>query len=857
MHLDDGQVRLWSRVLSIRTIAIASLAVAAAAVPGIGPNRGWVALAVCLTALPYNLVLQWRLRRTGRLDRFMPYVDLLLAAGFPLVASRTWTPALLIGLADVGLAVVAFGRATAVRASVAGVVAFGIAGLGVEGRIDPVVGVTGFAIACGMVVTTVGFVAAQERESRRRFSKLVNNLDAIVWEWSPEARRLVFVSRQVEELLGWTVEEWMRPGFWRDHLHPDDADAASRRFDAAVELGRELVSEYRILAKDGRHVWLRDLITIQRGEDGGPRTIRGVSVDVTREHEAAVRLRQYGDIVDHMQVALVTWQLDDPDDPSSLRVASVNPAAEAVFGVPADVAVGLPVDEAFPDLAGTQFADVVRIVPLTGKGVTLDRVPYRLPGGREGVFSVRVFPLPGGCAGVAAEDETERARTEELLRHQALHDPLTNLPNRALLHDRLTTALHVARREERPVALLVMDLDQFKEINDTLGHLTGDLLLGQVAARLTTLLRDCDTVARLGGDEFAVLLTVDADRAGAEKVARRIGQALDQPFLLNGIAVATRASIGIVLSPEHGDDAETLLQRADVAMYAAKRGGRGHVVYAPEDDRSSLRRLSLVGDLRRALDAGELVLHYQPQVDLRSGDVVGVEALVRWNHPEHGLLPPAEFIELAEVSGLIQPLTRWAIGTALGQVEAWRREGVDLAVAVNVSARNLYDPKLAPAIGAALERTGTDPRRLMLELTESELVEDPSQVMTVLTLVSGMGVRLSIDDFGTGWSSLSNLTRLPIHQIKVDRSFVAGMLDGGDDAVIVRSIVDLSHNLGLAVVAEGVEDASVLAALRGLGCDQAQGYWLCRPVPGRELLAWLLARNSEARTGPAGETALT
>jgi diguanylate cyclase (GGDEF)-like protein/PAS domain S-box-containing protein len=843
--VDDAQVRLWSRVLSIRTAAISLLAVAALVVPGIGPNRHWVALGVVLVALPYNLALQLRLRRTGRLDRLMPYVDLLLAAAFPLLTGRTWTPALLVGLADVGLAVVAFGRPTAVRASVVGVAAFGIAGIGLDAPNDPLVGVTGFAIACGMVVATVGFVAAQERESRRRFSKLVNNLDAIVWEWSPMSRRLVFVSRQAEAILGWTVEELARPGFWRARLHADDREMASRRFDDAVARGSDVVSEYRMQARDGRVVWLRDLISVQCDEDGAVRSVRGVSVDVTSEHDAAVRLRQYGDIVDHMQVALVVWQLQDADDDSSLRAVDMNPAAVSQFGRRLDEVVGRPPAEAFPELAELPFVEVVVGTIRTGRPVTLERVPYRLPDGSGGVFSVRVFPLPGHAAGVAAEDDTERTHAEEALRHQALHDPLTGLPNRALLHDRLTTSVNLARRTRQPVALLVMDLDQFKEINDTLGHHTGDLLLEQVAQRLIALLRDCDTVARLGGDEFAVLLTTDADRRGAARVARRIEQALDQPFLLRGVAVTTRGSIGIVVSPDHGEDAETLLQRADVAMYAAKRGALGHVVYAPEDDRSSVRRLSLVGELRHALEHDELVLHYQPQVDLRTGVVVGVEALARWQHPEDGLLPPSEFIEVAEVSGLIQPLTRWVIAETLLQTARWRADGLDVSVSANVSARNLYDPGLPAAIDAALRDAGIEPGALVLELTESQLVEDPSQVMTVLTIVSGMGVRLAIDDFGTGWSSLSNLTRLPIHQIKIDRSFVSRMLDGVDDAVIVRSIVDLGHNLGHAVVAEGVEDASVLAALRGLGCDQAQGNWLCPAVPPDELAAWVRRRTAE------------
>jgi diguanylate cyclase (GGDEF)-like protein len=466
-------------------------------------------------------------------------------------------------------------------------------------------------------------------------------------------------------------------------------------------------------------------------------------------------------------------------------------------------------------------------------------VPYDLGGQPTKWFSVRVFPLPDECVGMLSEDVTEQHDAAVALRHQALHDSLTGLPNRALLRDRLTTALSTARRTGQPVALLVLDLDQFKEINDTLGHPTGDRMLQQVAARLSDVLRDCDSVARLGGDEFAVLLTVDASRTGAENVAVRISDALAAPFDLDGLSVQTAASIGIVLSPEHGADAELLVQRADVAMYGAKRGSRSYAFYAPEDDRSSVRRLSLVGELRQAIDRGELVLHYQPQIDASSGAVVGIEALVRWQHPEHGLLPPAEFIALAEVSGIIQPLTQWVVRTAAMQGAELVRLGHQVVMGVNVSARNLYEPDLVAGIEQDLLDSALPPELLMLELTESELVDDPSQVMTVLSLVSEKGVRLAIDDFGTGWSSLSNLTQLPIHQVKIDRSFVSRMVAGGDDAVIVRSIIDLGHNLGLEVVAEGVEDTATLNALRDLGCDQAQGYLIARPMPAADLVPWL------------------
>jgi diguanylate cyclase len=348
-----------------------------------------------------------------------------------------------------------------------------------------------------------------------------------------------------------------------------------------------------------------------------------------------------------------------------------------------------------------------------------------------------------------------------------------------------------------------------------------------------------ETVARLGGDEFAVLLTADGTLEGATRVAADIATALEQPFHLGGISLQVNASVGIAVYPEHAVDSETLARRADVAMYTAKRSGGGSAVYSPEHDQSSVRRLSLLGELRRAIADDELVLHFQPSIDLRTGDICGAEALVRWEHPTHGLTPPTEFIELAEVSGLIQPLTRWVLERSVRQICSWRDEGVHLPVAVNLSVRNLYDLELAPWLNSLLLDHGVEASMLTLEITESELMDDPLYAMEVLGKLKALGLSTSIDDFGTGYSSLAYLKNLPIDELKIDRSFVGSMVTDESDLTIVRSTIDLSHNLGLDVVAEGVEDGATLARLAELGCDRAQGYYLSRPVPADQLTAWL------------------
>jgi diguanylate cyclase (GGDEF)-like protein len=445
---------------------------------------------------------------------------------------------------------------------------------------------------------------------------------------------------------------------------------------------------------------------------------------------------------------------------------------------------------------------------------------------------------------VAGASRTLRQQAE-VNEHQALHDALTNLPNRTLFHDRVGQALAIARREHIPVAVMIMDLDRFKEVNDTLGHASGDDLLMQAGLRLRAALRESDTVARLGGDEFGVLLPRVVDSAAATSVARKLRKALEEPFTIHGLALQIEASVGIALYPDHGDDVHSLLQRADVAMYVAKEQPGGCEIYAKDRDDYSPDRLTMLTELRRAIDQGELVLHYQPKAELRSGEVKGVEALVRWSHPVRGLIPPDDFIPLAQKTGVIVPLTFFVLNEAIRQCRTWQLEGVDLSVGVNLSARNLLDVHLPDTVGELLGRWEVPPSLLELEITESTILADPIRAMHVLSRLSGMGVRLAIDDFGTGYSSLAYLKRLPVDELKIDKSFVQGMEENENDAVIVRSTIDLGRNLGLRVVAEGVETAEAWSRLVALGCDVAQGYYLSRPVPAAELAAWLRASREE------------
>jgi diguanylate cyclase (GGDEF)-like protein/PAS domain S-box-containing protein len=434
--------------------------------------------------------------------------------------------------------------------------------------------------------------------------------------------------------------------------------------------------------------------------------------------------------------------------------------------------------------------------------------------------------------------------------YQALHDALTGLANRTLFRDRIDQAVKASRRSRTRAAVLVMDLDGFKEINDSLGHGAGDELLVELGRRLTATLRDSDTVARLGGDEFGVLLPEAAVPGDVLTAVERMRTAIETPVTVQGLPLSLEASIGIALYPDDGDDVETLVRCADGAMYHAKREKLGWAFYDTDCIPQGTNRLTIVGELRRALDQRELILHYQPKAYLAEGEVRSVEALLRWNHPERGLVPPDEFIPVAQQTGLIKPLTLYVIDDALKQCRAWLREGVRLAIAVNLSARSLVDPDFPAQVAGLLERWDVDPALLEFEITESSMLADPERTRRILSQLAEMKIRISIDDFGTGYSSLAYVKRLPVSEIKIDRSFVMNMDKDEDDATIVRSTIDLGRNLGLDVVAEGVETEETWRLLTALGCTSAQGYYLSRPIPGDDLLAWLAGNRFDGSVRP-------
>ncbi len=534
-------------------------------------------------------------------------------------------------------------------------------------------------------------------------------------------------------------------------------------------------------------------------------------------------------------------------------------SAVAVAGVAATYGLVFAVLQGFPQvLAGsatllwacgaTSLALLGPAFWLLGRVMSgrIERIAAVLDHSEEGGFEKRVDPGPRDDLGILARRVNTllsvAAAREKRIMQSALYDRLTSLPNRSLLTDRIRHALAQWKRKRAPFAVAVVDLDRFKMINDTLGHAAGDEVLRDVARRLRAAVRDTDTVARLGGDEFVLLL--DGGPDVAREVTQRIVDAMKAPLHHLDQLVDIDLSIGVALCPTHGEDELTLLRHADTAMYRAKRRGTGVVFF--DGNAGEVRRsyLSMLGEMRAALEGGQFVLEYQPKLDLHSGLIVGLEGLVRWNHPTRGRVPPGEFIKFAEQTGFMREITRWVVAEGArfaGELSAKR---LDLRVAVNVSAHDIENPDFSGLIAETLRVQRIEPRRLCLEITESGVVSETRNALNNLREIAEQGVRLSVDDFGTGYATLTQLQQLPVNELKIDRSFVSGMNQNRGGHTIVRSTIDLGKQLGLTVVAEGVETVEELRALAAMGCDEVQGYYLAKPMPASEVTAWVEMRHA-------------
>jgi diguanylate cyclase (GGDEF)-like protein len=703
--------------------------------------------------------------------------------------------------------------------------------------------VAGFGVLAVLGITLPG-IRRNSRFANRREAVLADNLEQLIvgtgaafWAIDTESGKFLSAFGQLHHLTGLNTTDVVGES-GVERIHPEDRRLYDPNLLLSLPPGQSRNHVVRVRRSTGGYVSLRESSHLEVGELGSP-VLRGVWLDVSEMSETQDALTRYLDIVQSLRSAVLLVGRLGGGATSPLGVVEANEAVRSILDTEPDSIVGLRLEQALP---WTGVRGLVRDANQVAAGnlpsVSLSRVSignHRF----HRLVDVDVLGLPGGLVALIIDDVTDSVTSERTIRHQAEHDSLTGLANRALFNSSLATALE--ERGSRPVGVLLLDLNRFKEVNDTLGHAAGDALLKVVAERIEGVAGSEVLVARLGGDEFALLITRNAGLGAVVSLAEKVGEACREPVSLGELTVPVSASIGVVLAPLHGDEAGALMRRADIAMYDAKRTLMGHRVYEDSGERDLASRLSLTSELGEAFENDQIELWFQSKVDLATGEVAGVEGLVRWRHPARGLLSPNDFLELIELAGYRQRLNRLVLEQGIRFGANCLRAGRRVTVAVNLSALSFYEMDLPQSVFELLGRYGLPANNLLLEVTEQDLMEDVDSGSTVTRALGDMGVLLSIDDFGTGYSSLSRLRELPVSELKIDRSFVADLPGDRDDEVIVRSIIDLASNLGLRAVAEGVETLETAEYLASIGCDVAQGYYFSKALEPAEALAKVLA----------------
>lgn len=826
----DNWTSFWEQLFAARAVMSIGFGMVVAVLPVFGANRVIAGVAAGSIGVLSNLLFLHRLRRGAGVHPMTGFVEMATTLAVIALVPDVYAAGLLMMLASSALYAYWFDARhvltliapTAAVAFVVGLV------LRPDAWATTWIAWTLSTLLCTLVMRRISRVATG---ARSRFDDLVNGLDAVVWEGPGPSGDADFVSGQSLDLLGFTPEQVARFPFVATRVHPDDLDdlVASRR---RIADGSDVEVHFRIRDSLARQRHLHERVRVELDQHGHVTRRRGIVIDESARFAAESSLRSFFDFIESIPTALAILKLDDVADARSIRVVAANPAACSLAGAVQGQVNGRRLVElmALSDDMLVHLADVVR------SDQALERTDLRF-NENDQIYALRATPLTGRCIGVMLEDVTSRAQAAESLRRQAMHDHLTGLPNRAQFGQRLDLAILEAG-SDTCTGVLLMDLNRFKDVNDSLGHEYGDRLLVELARRLSTKLRGCDTIARLGGDEFAVLVTDAAGSSAVVRVAERLVELCVAPFAVGELRLQVGASVGVAICPDHTADPSEMLRLADAAMYRAKQRGGGIVVHTDGHEEQSMTKVDLLSAFSEAVGTDELVIHYQPLVELGSLAPVGVEALVRWRHPERGLLPPAAFLELAEVSGTIQPMTREVVRRAMADItsittcERFR-------VAVNLSSRALADPRLEPWLYEILAVAEFPASGLWFEISERDLADDPDETLESLHRLRRIGLHLAIDDFGTGASSMPYLRELPIDAVKIDRRFVAD-LEAGDET-IARSAIDLARNLDLEVIAEGVESAATLERLRNLGCDVAQGYHVGRPMPLHGVKSYLQA----------------
>jgi diguanylate cyclase (GGDEF)-like protein/PAS domain S-box-containing protein len=694
--------------------------------------------------------------------------------------------------------------------------------------LDPVPVLIGYCLLGGVFMLRTIRLNISARSAAEREDLVGERVDAVVWEEITPGGGLK-VSPAAQRMLGHPVDDWAEPGFATSVVHPEDRKLATPE---NADIGGGCL--FRVRHRDGSWRWMENRISSVTDRQGRHAFYVGVLLDRTVQVEAERDALVFGALVEQSPVGhLLVRRL-----PRERVAGLMNPACSRVLGL-----TGSDLGSSLEDhpVLGTEVLDAL----LGEEGRERERSGLELTGADGRIYQAVGRRLDKDTCAVDFLDVTERVEHDLVLNDQARTDELTGLPNRRAFCEEVGTALDGS---EGSTALLMLDLDDFKEINDSLGHGTGDDVLRYVSDRLREAVRPGHVVARLGGDEFAVAMA-GIDPAEVVGIATQIAEMVDQPVYVGDLRLRVRASTGIALYPQDADSVDELLRCADIAMYRAKAHGREPLRYDSTTDLYGTERLALLGDLEHAITHGELLLHHQPLFDVGTGRMMGTEALVRWQHPRLGLIPPARFVELAEVSGQVKGLTRWVIRQALIEISSLGPDWGDIDVSVNLSVRNLYEADLVAWLTSTLDELGVGGDRLIAEITESMIMVDYPAAADMIEQLRSIGVRTWIDDFGMEYSSLARLRQLPVDGVKIDRSFVVGVPTSSRDRRILRSLIELAGSLGLHSLAEGVEHVECLNALRELGCSAAQGHLLAPPVPVGELEFLHLSPRSPAEAG--------
>ncbi|NNE74206.1 MAG: EAL domain-containing protein [Acidimicrobiales bacterium] len=820
-------------MITTRVLTLVILSVLALVLPGLGEHRIVIAMIPAGLLAPAAVLIE-RYVPAVHADSAHTLLNVVTVSGLVFFAPDLWYALVLIMATDASVGVVVQRSGLRYLSAVIAVAGTTVSGLvlGIERWYLLVAAM----LAIAPQIRNYGLESAKaELEASLQLDQMVSDAEAIFWDVDLMTGELLSITGDVRGLLGFDADELVGQ-FARDTVPEHERLMVEQVFAEVLQTG-EATWVSHIQHFDGHWVTFRH--TAKALFDRQRPIFRATGVDISELASANRQLKRQSDIFDRMNAAVLVVERHGTEEG---RIVQANPATRSVVGVDPAETIGKTLDEAAPDWVMDHRAELGESL-VDGAARVIDRAA---DGSVAKALDFSLFDLPNDEFAVYVEDVTEAVRANDTILHQAEHDELTGLVNRAVLQDALERAVDdKGRRRTDRVALMMLDLDRFKDVNDTLGHGVGDELLRTIANRLQAQVRDTDLVARLGGDEFAILLTDDVTKQRVALVADRISEACATIVDFDELRISVSASIGIALVPDHGRDATTLLRRADIAMYAAKNSSVDYRFYDHAPEQHSLKRLQLTSSIGRAIENDEFELWFQPKVNLRTKRIVGLEGLVRWEHPEHGVMAPNDFLELVHLAGEYHSFTDRVIDMGIQQIADCRDLGFDLHVAVNLSTMSLHSPELPRRIARTLAARGVPAEQLVLEITESDILDEGAAPAEVIGQFADMGVMLSIDDFGTGHSSLRRLRRLPFRELKIDRGFVASLLEDESDLVIVRSVIEMARSLGRSTVAEGIEDEATATLLTELGCDMAQGYLFCRPLHPSALPEFLRTWNGQ------------